>query len=100
MSKKRGVAPTLTVRKIGGVARRVTHGGSTPICTKCGTNEHVVRMWHGPIKMWVCNVHFKVGSTETKQQSLKDRVLHRAPENVEYKLSDVLPNRAARRRRK
>lgn len=73
---------------------------AAPVCQKCGTNEHVLRFWHGRMKMWVCSVHFKVGSTKTEPQTLKERVLHRDPKQEEFALTDILPNRAARRRRK
>lgn len=57
-------------------------------------------MWHGKVKFWVCSACYKVGSTKTQPQSLKDRVLHRAPKQEEHTIQEVLPNRAARRRRK
>jgi hypothetical protein len=74
--------------------------GISPACAKCGTNEHVIRLWHGPAKVWVCSIHFKVRSTEKVPQTLKQRVLHRRPEEKTFSLTDILPNRAARRRRK
>lgn len=74
--------------------------GITPACPHCGTAEHVVRIWHGPVKVWVCKVHYRIRSTELVPMSLRDRVLHRTPEEKTLSLTDVLPNRAARRRRK
>lgn len=100
MSKKKTrVAPTLTVREIGGVVRRTAHGGETPTCDKCGNNDHVVRMWHGKIKMWVCTKHYPITSSKTVPQTLKQRIMHKAPEVETYELTDILPNRRARRRR-
>lgn len=91
---------TPSVREIGGVLRRVTHGGSQPTCPKCDSAEHVVRMWHGKIKFWVCGQCYKVSSTTKQEATLKQRILHRLPEPEQAALTEVLPNRAARRRRK
>jgi hypothetical protein len=52
------------------------------------------------MKVWVCSIHYRIASTEMVQQSLKDRLLHRKPGEKTLALTDVLPNRAARRRRK
>lgn len=78
---------------------RVKQGGATPVCPKCETNEHVVRLWHGKAKVWICSVCFRPKSTELVEQSLKERLLHRAPKEKDFDLREVLPNRAARRRR-
>lgn len=72
--------------------------GTTPACPHCGTSEHVVRLWHGRAKVWVCSIHFRIRSTEAVPQTLKQRLLHRKPEEKTFALSEVLPNRAARRR--
>lgn len=98
MSKHAAVVPSLlTAPRVEGEARRAT--GVKPDCPKCGHNRHVVRFWHGSLKMWVCSVHFKIGSTKIEEQSLKDRLLRKPIKNVEHDLTSVLPNRATRRRR-
>lgn len=100
MTKKAGVPGILSVREIGGVPRRTTHGGERPTCPKCNSSEHVIRMWHGKVKYWVCGQCYKVTSTRTQPASLKQRILHKLPEPETMAVAEVLPNRAARRRRK
>lgn len=56
-------------------------------------------MWIGHRKVWICDVHYRVTSTKKKEATLKQRVLHRLPEADTMSVSEILPNRAARRRR-
>lgn len=71
--------------------------GITPACPRCGHSKHVIRMWHGRAKVWICSLHYRVQSTEVVPQSLKERILHRKPEEKSFSITEVLPNRAARR---
>ena len=71
--------------------------GTTPACPKCGDNKHVIRMWHGRMKVWVCSIHYQIKSTETVPQSLRERLLRRPLEEKAFDLTEVFPNRAARR---
>lgn len=77
----------------------VRASAAAPLCSECGTNEHVVRIWHGQHKVWACSVHFKIKSTRRKEATLKQRLLHRLPDADEFELREVLPNRRMRRRR-
>ena len=72
--------------------------GTTPACARCGSAEHVIRLWNRGEKIWVCSIHFRLTTSEAEGQSLKDRVLRRAVEAKTVAIKDVLPNRAARRR--
>jgi hypothetical protein len=81
-----------------GPVRRM-QSGAAPACTKCGHNKRVVRLWHGKVKVWVCLDHYKVTSTRRRPATIKQRVLHKLPEAETMALNEVLPNRAARRRR-
>ena len=54
-------------------------------------------MWVGTRKMWYCDIHFEVTSTEKKEATLMQRLLHRLPEPEKMRYSEVFPNRAARR---
>lgn len=71
--------------------------GITPACPQCGDSKLVIRMFHGGKKFWVCSLHYRIKSTETTQQTLRQRVLHRKPEEKSFAINEVLPNRAARR---
>lgn len=75
------------------------HSAEKPVCEKCGTSDHVVRLWHAGRKMWACSVHYKIQSTKKKEATLIQRVTHHLPEADTFELRDVLPNRAMRRRR-
>lgn len=77
----------------------VRRSAAKPTCPKCGSDEHVVRIWHGGVKMWACSVHYKITSTKTKEATLLQRVTHRLPKPDEFELREVLPNRRMRRRR-
>lgn len=55
-------------------------------------------MWRGKAKMWYCDACYEVTSTKKKEASLMDRLLHKMPEPDTMRLSEVFPNRAARRR--
>lgn len=100
MSKTRSrIAPTQAVRETPGGPVRVMHSADAPVCSKCGNNTMVVRLWHGGRKMWACSVHYKITSTKAKEATLLQRVLHKIPEPDSFELREVLPNRAMRRRR-
>lgn len=75
------------------------HSATKPECPACGSDEHVVRLYHGGKKMWACSVHYKITSTKRKEPTLRQRLLHRLPEPDTFELREVLPNRAMRRRR-
>jgi hypothetical protein len=94
------VPATLAVKKTVGGPVRLRHSAEAPICAKCGTNEHVIRLWHGGHKAWVCDIHYRVTSTKKQEATMIQRVLHRLPEPETFSVSEILPNRAARRRRK
>lgn len=79
---------------------RVIHSATRPVCPKCGTNEHVIRMWHGDRKVWICDVHYRVTSTKRQEATLAQRILHKLPEPETHSVSEILVNRAMRRRRK
>jgi len=68
------------------------------ICKQCGHGDNVVILFHRGVKKEVCRIHLRVGSTEIAPQTLRDRLLHRAPADDTISLQEVLPNRAARRR--
>lgn len=72
--------------------------GRTPACARCGSNEHVIRIWNGNAKMWVCSIHFRLTTSEAEERSLKDRVLRKPVRAKTVAITDALPNRAARRR--
>jgi hypothetical protein len=72
--------------------------GRTPACARCGSAEHVIRLWHNGGKMWVCQIHFRLTTSEAEERTLKDRVLRKDIKAKTIAISDVLPNRAARRR--
>ena len=77
----------------------IEHGpGRTPACARCGDASHVIRIWNGYSKIWVCSLHFQLTTSEVKERSLKDRVLRKPIEAKTVAITDVLPNRAARRR--
>lgn len=97
MSRVPGLPSSIATK--GGPVRRF-HSATAPVCTKCGHNERVVRMWHGSHKVWVCLDHYPVTSTKRQEPTLAQRVLHRLPEAETFRLDEILPNRAARRRRK
>jgi len=99
VSKPPRTAPTLSTRDVGGVRRLATHSARKPDCTKCGHHDHVVRMWHGRIKMWVCTKHYPITSTKAKEATMMQRLFHKLPEPETVELTDILPNRKARRRR-
>jgi len=56
-------------------------------------------MWHGRIKMWVCTKHYPITSTKAKEATMMQRLFHKLPEPETVELTDILPNRKARRRR-
>jgi hypothetical protein len=73
------------------------HSAEPPVCSKCGDNSQVVRMYHGGRKVWACRVHYKITSTKRKEATLKQRILHRLPEAESFELREVLVNRRHRR---
>lgn len=81
--------------KTGGIG-----GGNAPICPSCKKSDMVRRAWHGRVKVWYCDRCFKVTSTKKKEATLKQRLLHRLPEPDTFALSEILPNRRARRRQR
>ncbi len=95
MTKRSTVAPTLSA-PAGGAGPQ---SALKPVCEKCDSAENVVRLWHGPIKVWVCSQCFKVGDPNKKEATLRQRIFHKLPESEDKTLAEVLPNRAARRRR-
>lgn len=72
--------------------------GRTPACARCGSNEHVIRLWANGTKMWVCKIHFRLTTSEAEERSLKERLLRKPIQAKTVAISDTLPNRAARRR--
>jgi ribosomal protein L37AE/L43A len=99
-SRHPSVPGTLAVRKDDrGAPVRVMHSSAKPECPKCNSDDHVVRIWHGGKKMWVCSKCYKVTSTKTMPASLVQRVFHRIPAADTFELNDLLPNRRYRRRR-
>lgn len=96
-SKKSRIAGTLGVKQTPDGPVRAS--AETPACSKCGNNAHVVRIWHGGVKMWACSVHYKIQSTKRKDASLAQRIMHRLPEADSFELREILPNRQMRRRR-
>ena len=97
-SKPARIVPLLSVitSESRGLGRRY-QSAVKPDCPKCGHAEHIVRMWHGPKKYWVCSEHYKIGSGLTLKQTFRERLFHKPPKEVMRDLTDVLPNRRARR---
>jgi hypothetical protein len=71
--------------------------GTTPACARCGNSENVIRLWHNGGKVWACKLHFRLTTSEAEEQTLKDRVLRRPVKAKTVAITDVLPNRKARR---
>lgn len=100
-SKKRARVPgTLGVRKTPRGPVRVLHSATAPVCEACGDNKHVRRLWHAGQKMWFCDVHYRVTSTKRQEATLMQRVLHKLPEPETVSVSEIFPNRRARRGRR
>jgi len=78
---------------------RIKQGGPKPECPNCKSSEHVVRLWHGPVKVWICAECYRPKSTELTTQTLMERLMHKPPKEKDFDLREILPNRAARRRR-
>lgn len=97
-SRQASVPGTLAVRK-DDRGLLVRHSAARPVCPKCKSDEHVVRIWHGRMKMWVCSKCFEVKSTKRKEATLLQRVLHRLPDADTVELRELMPNRKMRRRR-
>ncbi len=95
MTKHLTVVPTLSA-PAGGAGPQ---SALKPVCDKCDSADNVVRMWHGPVKFWVCSQCYKIGDPTKKEATLRQRIFHKLPEPEEKSLTEVLPNRAARRRR-
>lgn len=82
------------------VAGTFRGAGITPACPECGHAKHVRRMWVGNKKMWYCDVHFLVTSTQKKEATLWQRLRHKLPEPDTMRYSEIFPNRAYRRRQR
>lgn len=100
MPSRHRVPGTLGVRQTPGGPVRVLHSATRPVCEQCGTNDHVRRLWHGGRKVWFCNVHYRVTSTKRQEATLMQRLMHKLPEPETMSVSDVFPNRRARRGRR
>jgi hypothetical protein len=57
-------------------------------------------MWTGGVKVWYCDLCYKVASTKKQEATLKQRLLHRIPDPETFRVSEIFPNRKERRRRK